>query len=314
MNNPFKKAVAGDAAPSSRGDQLRRLCLAALYLTGGLVPVLAVLARIQPDGRWFLPACGSAALCLSLLLTRRRWRSGVATPTQESARKAASFFARVSALLPLVKSTAPGRAASLSGEPRPRILLLNASLAGPQGNSAKLLAKMERQLAPHAEIILAELAGPDAATFARLEPALRVADALVIATGTHWDSWSSPLQRFLEDATPAEATKLWLGKPAAVLVTEHSAGGKGVLSRLQGVLVTLGCVIPPLSGLVISKAVQLAREGGARAATRDFWSPEDMEVVAHNLLVAARQSRANWKAWPVDRTDYSRVWLDGGRA
>jgi hypothetical protein len=44
----------------------------------------------------------------------------------------------------------------------------------------------------------------------------------------------------------------------------------------------------------------------------DYWSPEDLAVVAHNLLAAARQPRADWKAWPVDRTDYRRTWIDTG--
>jgi chromate reductase len=166
------------------------------------------------------------------------------------------------------------------------------------------------RLAPHAELTHAALAGPAAATFATLEPALCAADALVFATGTHWDSWSSPLQKFLEDATPAEAGPLWLGKPAAVLVTEHSVGGKAVLSRLQGVLLTLGCSLPPLSGLVLSQAVQLARRHTPDPALADdFWSPDDLDVIAHNLLTAARQPRPAWRAWPVDRQHFSRPWL-----
>ena len=239
---------------------------------------------------------------LAQLLTPPWWRSATADP---GAPPPPSTPAPATS-----KNLAPG-AASATAAPRPRILILNASLAGPLGNSARLLALLESHLSPHADLVRAELAGPDAFGFERLEPALRNAEAFVIATGTHWDSWSSPLQKFLEDATPAEATPLWLGKPVAVLVTEHSTGGKGVLSRLQGVLVTLGCTLPPLSGLVLSQAAQLARAGDERAAAlaADFWSPEDVRVAAHNLLLAARQPRVNWKTWPVDRADFHRVWL-----
>lgn len=233
---------------------------------------------------------------LARLLTPSWWRSA-ASETAASAQRVSATPATL----------APGN----PGAPRPRILILNASLAGPAGNSARLLALLESHLSPHADLVRAELAGPDAFGFERLEPALRNAEAFVIATGTHWDSWSSPLQKFLEDATPAEATPLWLGKPVAVLVTEHSTGGKGVLSRLQGVLVTLGCTLPPLSGLVLSQAAQLARAGDERSAAlaADFWSPEDVRVAAHNLLLAARQPRVAWKTWPVDRADFHRVWL-----
>ncbi len=194
---------------------------------------------------------------------------------------------------------------------RPRILLLNASLAGPTGNSARLLALLAPRLAPHAELHHAALAGPAAVTFASLEPALHSADAFVFATGTHWDSWSSPLQKFLEDATPAEATALWLGKPAAALVTEHSTGGKGVLSRLQGVLLTLGCTLPPLSGLVLSHAAQLARQNTLTAGPADdLWQPADLDIIAHNLLAAAAAPRPDFRSWPVDRTDYTKPWLE----
>ncbi len=244
--------------------------------------------------------CG--ALFLALLLIPKRWRT-------VPAKAAAAAHASAASLVAADSSATPGVA-------RPRILLLNASLAGAGGNSARLLAALEIALAPHAELVRATLsgAGPDAAasTFASLEPALRAADAFVFATGTHWDSWSSPLQKFLEDATPAEATALWLGKPVAVLVTEHSTGGKGVLSRLQGVLVTLGCAIPPLSGLVLSQAAQAARASASAASpsAADYWSPDDLAVVAHNLLAAARQPRADWRAWPVDRANYAHAWIE----
>ena len=192
---------------------------------------------------------------------------------------------------------------------RPRILLLNASLAGDTGNTAVLLAEIRAHLAPHADLSAATLAAP-ASDFASLRPQLAAADAFVIGTGTHWDSWSSLLQKFPEDATPAEGTTLWLGKPAAVLVSEHSTGGKSILSRLQGVLVTLGCTIPPMSGLVLSRAALLAAEHAPDdTATRDLWCREDLSVIAHNLLEAAQGTR-NWRVWPVDRTDFAARWLE----
>jgi chromate reductase len=192
---------------------------------------------------------------------------------------------------------------------RPRIFILNAALAGAEGNTARWLARARAGLAQRVELDVAVLAGPGAETFASLEERLRAADGFWFATGTHWDGWSSPLQRFLEDATPAECTELWLGKPAAVLVTEHSAGGKGVLSRLQGVLVTLGCAIPPCSGLVLAQSALLARRHAPEEA-EDYWGAEDLGIVAHNLCTAAARRRADWRAWPVDRKDFRRVWAE----
>ena len=205
---------------------------------------------------------------------------------------------------------------------RPRILLLNASLAGDDGNTAVILTRARRRLARRATVESLTLAAPPASpsragssTFTpELRAALGRADAFLFGTGTHWDSWSSVLQKFLEDATPAEGTAIWLGKPAAVVVSEHSTGGKGVLSRLQGVLVTLGCTLPPMSGLVLSRAA-LAAAKHDRAAARDFWCEADLGIVCHNLAEAARLTRAGastaaarWRRWPVDRRDFRARW------
>ncbi len=196
---------------------------------------------------------------------------------------------------------------------RPRILLLNASLAGEAGNTAVLLAHARRLLARRATVTSVTLAGTAAGDangapdFASLRPQLAAADAFLIGTGTHWDSWSSVLQKFLEDATPAEGSALWLGKPTAVIVTEHSVGGKGILSRLQGVLVTLGCTLPPMSGLVLSRAALISAQHDPDAA-RDFWCADDLRVVCHNLAEAASGTR-RWKTWPVDREGFADRWI-----
>lgn len=210
---------------------------------------------------------------------------------------------------------------------RPHLLLLNASLAGDAGNTAVLLARARRLLARRATVeslTLADLPTPVSASHSRrsaltpqLHTALTCADGCLIGTGTHWDSWSSVLQKFLEDATPHEGTALWLGKPAAVVVSEHSTGGKGVLSRLQGVLVTLGCTLPPMSGLVLSRAALLAaRHTPDPSRTSDFWCEADLRIVCHNLVEAARitlpgtrPARPRWRTWPVDRRDFNARWL-----
>ena len=101
---------------------------------------------------------------------------------------------------------------------------------------------------------------------------------------------------------------MWLGRPAAVVVTMHSVGGKGVLSRLQGVLSTLGLLIPPMSGTVLSLATELATsEPAAIDEVADLWTREDLDVVASNLLEAVRGGRT-FTPWAVSRADPRRVW------
>ena len=299
LKNPLKQPVARDTTPNSAAEILRRLAAAGFWISLALAPALALVAFAGRDEELMNGAWICAAFFLGLLITRPWWRL--------RAERAAPQAAVATAAGP-APSPAPNVSAPAAG--RPRVLLLDASLAGPGGNSSRLLDRIASLLAPHADLERAELSGPGGRTFAALEPSLRSADAFVFATGTHWDSWSSALQKFLEDATPAEASPLWLGKPAAVLVTEHSVGGKAVLSRLQGILVTLGCALPPLSGLVLAKSAQLARRHSPDpSAAEDFWAPEDLAVIAHNLLAGLPATPPAWRAWPVDRRHFRDVWI-----
>jgi NAD(P)H-dependent FMN reductase len=207
---------------------------------------------------------------------------------------------------------------------RPHLLLLNAALAGDAGNTAVLLAQARRHLARRASVEILTLAPTAAATTLvgrssvmdkQLRTSLARADGFLFGTGTHWDSWSSVLQNFLEVATATEGTALWLGKPAGVIVSEHSTGGKGVLARLQGVLVTFGCTLPPMSGLVLSRAAVIASQHNP-AAARDFWCTADLRIICHNVaeaaritLPAAQPAHPRWRTWPVDRREFSARWL-----
>jgi NAD(P)H-dependent FMN reductase len=186
-----------------------------------------------------------------------------------------------------------------------RVAVINAGVGGSTGNSARLCEHASRGLAgvDSEVVVLAERSG-----FEANRALIERADALVFATGTYWDAWSSHLSRFLEEATPTEGSDVWLGKPVAVLLSCHEVGAKGVLSRLQGVLSCFGCLVPPMSGVVISFASQLAREHASEDETSDLWRPDDVDVAMHNLLEAARGTR-NWRAWEVDRVGYARRWL-----
>lgn len=194
---------------------------------------------------------------------------------------------------------------SATGDAHPRnVAILLAGLGGRSGNGARLL----EHAAPFFEGVSTDVRVlAEDARFAAHAAALSEADGFVFVTGTYWDGWSSHLQRFLEEATPSEATPLWLGKPAAVWVTGHSVGGKAVLSRLQGVLSTFGCAIPPMTGLVVTRANELARAHDPEGA-RDLFGPADLEIAVHNLRVALAH-RDGYRAWDVDRGDPSERWL-----
>jgi len=142
---------------------------------------------------------------------------------------------------------------------------------------------------------------------ATLKKKIAKADGFVFVSGTYWDSWGSPLQKFLEDMTELEASKALMGKPAIVFILMHSVGGKGVLSRLQGVLSTMGLLIPPMSGMVYSLVSDEALKRKSSHAA-DFWQKEDAELIIENFKLAMSLEN-NWKVWPVDKADPRRQWL-----
>src|SRR5690349_9823672 len=103
---------------------------------------------------------------------------------------------------------------------RSPITVINGSLGGKAGNTGLILEKLLHELRSQAEVH--EVTLKNGYETEALEKVLRSSAGFVFATGTYWDSWGSPLQRFLEDFTETEAGETWLGKPAACLVTMHS--------------------------------------------------------------------------------------------
>lgn len=186
------------------------------------------------------------------------------------------------------------------------VLVLNAGLAGTGGNSqvvAEHCSQLLRALGvPHESLVLRDAApGVAAAAIGR-------AERLVFITGTYWGGFSSSLQQLFEELTPTEASELWLGKPVAVLVTAHQVGAQSVLFRLQGVLVAFGCLVAPMSGVVISKLGEALRSRAPELCL-DVWGLEDVATALHNLLAAPFAPGA-FRAWPVDRENYAERWLE----
>lgn len=185
------------------------------------------------------------------------------------------------------------------------ILIINGSLGGATGNTSVLIEAANKSIIQHGanvEVLHLENNQND------LETKLSWANGFIFTSGTYWDSWGSPMQKFLENSTQYEASDLFLFKPASVMITMHSVGGKSVLSRLQGVLNTIGLAIPPMSGLVYSLSTHLAMNSSENTFNDDFWSLDDLEIIVHNLMAAVNK-KYDYKAWPVDRKDPKRRWL-----
>ncbi|MGE5087458.1 MAG: flavodoxin family protein [Bacillota bacterium] len=184
-----------------------------------------------------------------------------------------------------------------------KVLLLNGSPSGARGNCAEFIRGIKTRTDAKIDVLHLAKEKFDS-TFKRK---VAEADAIIFVTGTYWDSWGSPLQRFLEDMTEMEATPAIMGKPCAVFVLMHSVGGKSVLSRLQGVLSTMGFLIPPMSGMVYSLVSDIALKSKT-SHDKDFWQLDDATLIMENLLKAC-DLNVQWTTWPVDKKDPRRKWL-----
>jgi len=180
-----------------------------------------------------------------------------------------------------------------------RLLLLNGSLRGSTGNTAALLQRASGFLAAgwQAETLcLADYAGSVEALAERL----LAADAFLIGSGAYWGSWGSPLQRFLEVMSGYELSACFLGKPVGAVISADSVGGLDVAQRLLGAFTLLGCLVPPLSTVVVSRAACAASEANPEA-NADVWDTDDLEVVVRNLIAAQALRALPWATWPVRR-------------
>src|SRR6188768_111156 len=178
-----------------------------------------------------------------------------------------------------------------------QLLLLNGSLRGSDGNSARLLQRAARALPANwraDSLCLADYRG----TVEALADRLSSANAFLIGSGVYWGSWGSPLQRFLEVMSSYELSRCFLGKPAGALISADSVGGLDVAQRLLGAFSLLGCLLPPLSSVVLSRAACAATAADPEA-NADVWQLGDLEVLVRNLVLAQAFSRTAWATWPV---------------
>ena len=187
------------------------------------------------------------------------------------------------------------------------VLVLNGSPTGEKGNCNRLIEFIKKSEAKNLTFKVIHLS--DVRKMSSLYKDIAKASGFIFVTGTYWDSWGSPLQKFLEGVTDLEGSESFVGKPAAVFVLNHSVGGKAILSRLQGVLSTFGCLIPPMSGMVYSLVTSLALQNKkSKTHKDDFWTLEDTEMILKNFELAL-QIETQWQSWPVDRKNFRKNWL-----
>jgi chromate reductase len=96
--------------------------------------------------------------------------------------------------------------------------------------------------------------------------------------------------------TTFEASPLFVGKPVGVVVTMDSVGGSDVAQRLLGVFSTLGCLVPPMPMVVVSR---LATCLDGVPGNEDVWQIEDLSALLQNLVLAMTTERLPWCTWPV---------------
>lgn len=187
-----------------------------------------------------------------------------------------------------------------------KLLILNGSIQGNKGNCGLLIKSLEKKYASMFQISVTHLKSEN---IRQITKKLMKADCLLFVTGTYWESWGSPLQKFFEDFTDLEASEAFVGKPAGAVVLCHSVGGKSVLSRLLSNLNLFGCLIPPFCGMELSLVAQsMLSADRTNVHQKDLWHIDDIETLMINLQKAI-QGRRDYQAWPVDKKNFRKIWI-----
>lgn len=179
-----------------------------------------------------------------------------------------------------------------------KLLVINGAVRGASGNTARVLAAARARFPADLEVrdlVLADYCG----TVEALAGELSESDALLFGTGVYWGSWGSPMQRFFEVMTWLEGSEALLGKPAGVVVTMDSVGGQDVAQRLIGVCATLGCLVPPMPMVVLSR---LGTAVSGTPGNDDVWHADDIGALVENLRTAATVRGLPWSSWAFERT------------
>lgn len=178
------------------------------------------------------------------------------------------------------------------------ILILNGSVRAMGGNTSQMLQIATRQLQKTHTTKTLHLAEQASLQIEDLVADFMWADGFVLGTGTYWNNHSSCMQRLIEVMTPHEGTEIFLNKPVVVMVTMDSVGGIDVAARLLTTFNLLGCRIPQMATVVLSRVGFLAAQVDDNP---DVWSPRDIACTIDNFEAALEQPRQQTESWPVFR-------------
>lgn len=194
------------------------------------------------------------------------------------------------------------------------IAIINGSLGGRTGNTHNLIKKIRKtinKIDPDIKVKIIHL--HPGFNWPHVRKIIRTSDGFVFCSGTYWQSWGSPMQQLFEKMTEIEGKKHLLGKPAGVVVTMHSVGGQEVASRIQGVLCSLGCVLPPFCAFAYSYADHVAHRSRyhGKKLMDDVWHIEDTYALVSNIIEYVKGTY-KWKVWDfldTDAFDPTSIWL-----
>jgi multimeric flavodoxin WrbA len=195
-----------------------------------------------------------------------------------------------------------------------KISIINGSLGGRSGNTGHLINKIRKilqKIDPSIKVCVLNLS--PSFDWLRIRKGIRSSDGLLFCSGTYWDSWGSPMQQLFEKMTQIEGKKHLVGKPVSVIVTMHSVGGKEIVSRMQGVLCSMGCMIPPFTGFAYSYSDHIAHKSRVtgKKLLDDVWHINDLNALLGNLVEAVKKTN-NWKVWDyldTNALDPAYIWL-----
>ena len=198
-----------------------------------------------------------------------------------------------------------------------KILIINASIRGQEGNSYQIALKAKSYIEKSnlSDVEIYDIANPKS-TIDEVYELVKKSDAFLIVSGTYWNNIGSGLQRFIEVCTPFENSDAFFGKPLSTIISMDSVGGIEVANKITSAFSGLGCWTPPCSTVVLSRIGQEAAmltKDFEDDTNKDVWRLDDIEILIDNLSIACKIDNKNWKAWDIDRlASENKKWPESG--